>query len=177
MDNAVGDVRAYKFLRPGAVGPFSHVPWPQPARDLPGAWVRGRPNACVSGVHGCTVADLPYWLCEELWEVELADVVERAGRKLIARRGRLVRRVVEWDGGLEAATVFAERASERAQRCPAVEAYARDAEALAPRPGVAGAVALVAVVAAIGEDGPEAREAERAWQAAWLAERYQLRDA
>ena len=64
-------MRAYKFLRPGAVGPFSGHRWPVPAGGDPGAWVEaaGGPALC-RGVHGCRVADLPWWVQEELWEAE-----------------------------------------------------------------------------------------------------------
>jgi hypothetical protein len=162
-------VKAYKALRRGRMAPFSGVAWPEP-----GSWIEGDPNACVSGVHACATADLPYWLCDELWEVELAGDVARGGQKLVAPRGRLVREVDGWDGGLIAATAFAGRVAERVERCPAVAGYAADAAGIAARPGGVAAVAMVAVMAAGVELGEDGRDAERRWQAAFLAERFGL---
>ena len=49
-------VRAYKFLAPGAVGPFSGFAWPT---GTPGPWVEAVPHTCATGVHACLVEDLP----------------------------------------------------------------------------------------------------------------------
>ena len=59
---------AYKFLRAGRVGPFSAFQWPEP--DV---WVRAAPElaACRRGIHACRPSDLPWWLADELWEIEL----------------------------------------------------------------------------------------------------------
>lgn len=162
-------MKAYKALRPGRVAPFSGVTWPEP-----GSWIEGDPNACISGVHACATADLPFWLCDELWEVELAGDVVRAGQKLVAPRGRLVRPIEGWDGGLGAAEAFARRAAERVGRCPAVAEYAADAARIAARPGGVAAVAMVAVVAAGMEQGDAGMDAERVWQAGYLSAAYGL---
>jgi hypothetical protein len=162
-------VKAYKALRPGRVAPFSGVTWPEA-----GSWIEGDPAACVSGIHACATADLPFWLCDELWEVELGGDVVRAGQKLVAPRGRLVRPVDGWNGGRRAAEAFARRAAERVERCPAVADYAADAAGIAARPGGVAAVAMVAVVAAGVELGEEGMDAERRWQAAYLAEAFGL---
>ena len=77
-------MRAYKFLRPGARGPFSGIAWT-------GDWV-----ASEHGVYACTDEHLPLWIWEELWEVELDGAVTRRGHKLHAPHGRLVRRVDGW---------------------------------------------------------------------------------
>jgi hypothetical protein len=92
-------MRAYKFLLPGAIAPFSRHPWPAPAGDAPGGWVErsGDGAVCRGAVHACGAADLPWWLQAELWEVELAEPVEAVRHKLTAARGRLVRRVAGWD--------------------------------------------------------------------------------
>ncbi len=84
----------WKFLRAGSVGPFTRHPWP-----TDGSWVESgtafaRP--CRSGVHACRPADLPYWLSDELWAVELLDPVEDADHKVAATAGRLVERVAGW---------------------------------------------------------------------------------
>src|SRR5690242_18164858 len=105
--------RAYKFLRPGAVAPFTAVPWPQPDGDGPGAWLESAvAEPCRRGVHACTAADLPYWLQDELWEVELDGDVQRVGHKLVARRGRLVRRIADWNE--DAARAFSRDCAGRA---------------------------------------------------------------
>ena len=60
---------AYKFLRSGRIGPFSGYRWPEP-----GAWVDASgTDPCRRGVHACRTADLPWWLADELWEIELVD--------------------------------------------------------------------------------------------------------
>src|SRR6185503_721815 len=84
-------VTAYKFLRKGSIGPFTGFQW------QPGQWVESDAAApCESGVHACRVEDLPFWCNDELWEIELGGDVVGAGRKLVASRGRLVRRVEAW---------------------------------------------------------------------------------
>jgi len=101
-------VIAYKFLRPGAVGPFSGVPWPAPSAGRPGAWVTAdaAPRPCVAGVHACRAGDLSWWLDAELWRIELDGQIVEAPRKLVAQRGRLVERVDAWTAAT--ATAFAE---------------------------------------------------------------------
>src|SRR4051812_50035023 len=91
---------AYKFLRPGAIGPFSGFAWPA------GEWVTAReaPAACRTGVHGCRAADLPWWLQEELWLAEFAGPGAEAARKGVASRARLVGRVGARGGGSPAAS-------------------------------------------------------------------------
>jgi hypothetical protein len=73
---------AYKFVRPGAIGPFSRRVW------TPGEW--------RDGIYASEPRHLPLWIWEELWEVELAGEVTVRGHKLHAPRGRLVRRVEPW---------------------------------------------------------------------------------
>lgn len=91
-------MRAYKFTAGDAVGVFTRFPWPVPAGGNPGAWVNAPAAAqvCEMGVHACRTGDLPYWLGRELWEVELAGDVIEAQHKLVASRGRLVRRIEGW---------------------------------------------------------------------------------
>ena len=85
---------AWKFFAPGAIAPFTGVAWPRP--DARGAgWVRARPKT-GSGVHACALEDLPYWIDQELWIVELEGEVRRARRQLVGARGRLIARVQEW---------------------------------------------------------------------------------
>lgn len=88
---------AWKFLAPGAIGPFSRVAWPTPTGGIPGLWLEAQVHPCASGLHACEAPDLPFWLHAELWEVELEGPVVRAGRKVVAPRGRLIRRIDAWD--------------------------------------------------------------------------------
>ena len=150
-------VRAYKFLRPGAIAPFSHHRWPAPAGDAPGGWVErsGDGEVCRGAVHACRAADLPWWLQAELWEVELAEPVEAVRHKLTAPRGRLVRRVAGWDAAC--ATRFAEACAWRA-RDRAVQAL-EAAGAPAAAGELRGCAALEGVIASAGRLNapPEAR--------------------
>jgi hypothetical protein len=84
---------AYKFLRAGRVGPFSGFRWPQP-----GVWVQAADDLapCRSGIHACRTSDLPWWLGEELWVVELQGNVRLEEHKIVARAGRLRARVERW---------------------------------------------------------------------------------
>jgi hypothetical protein len=92
-----GSVRAYKFLRTGAFAPFARTPAGEPFRWPAATWVSGNgARACASGIHGCAVDQLPFWLNDELWLVELAGEVRREERKLVAGHGRLVERVGAW---------------------------------------------------------------------------------
>jgi hypothetical protein len=83
---------AYKFLRAGRIGPFSGFEWP--AR----AWVRAdhETHACRYGIHACRTQDLPWWLADELWEVELDGPIRIAEHKIIAPAGRLLSRIDRW---------------------------------------------------------------------------------
>lgn len=105
---------AYKFLRPGAVGPFSGFAWPTPADGAPGEWVEASTGGgpCRDGVHACERARLPIWIWEELWQVELDGEVAAVGNKLRAPRGRLVRHIDRW--APEAAKSFARACAQRA---------------------------------------------------------------
>jgi hypothetical protein len=84
---------AYKFLRAGRIGPFSGFRWPEP-----GVWVRaGEDTApCRRGIHACRAQDLPWWLADELWEVELADRLRIDEHKVLAPAGRLHSRIEGW---------------------------------------------------------------------------------
>jgi hypothetical protein len=84
---------AYKFLSSGRLGPFSRFQWPEP-----GMWVNAPPDlqACRSGIHACRTEDLPWWLADELWKVELAGEVRRDEHKIVAATGCLRSRVEAW---------------------------------------------------------------------------------
>lgn len=84
-------MRYWKFLRPGAVSPFAGYIWPV------GEWVTAdASDICRAGFHACRLADLPYWLADEMWEVELGFPVQKSRHKITARSARLISRVVGW---------------------------------------------------------------------------------
>jgi hypothetical protein len=119
---------AYKFLVAGSRGRFSDFEWPQPDGDEPGEWVNtGSVEVCLSGVHACRVTDLLDWIDDELWLVELEGSVTEEGPMVVGERGRLLRRIVEWDA--TAAVAFTEDCAWRA-RGVAVRALRRDGGSL-----------------------------------------------
>jgi hypothetical protein len=182
-------MKAYKFLLPGAVGPFSGHPWPAPEAGRPGPWVDAGAEhlvRCRLAVHACRVAHLPWWIHDELWEVELAEPVRQVGHKLIAPRGRLVRRCDGWDR--EAAERFAGACARRAADWAAQALAAADGRAEEARVSVtmaadaatraaqghAATAAYIAAHAAHQVGGPEAMAEERRRQASWFGERLAL---
>jgi hypothetical protein len=103
---------AYKFLRAERTGPFSGVPWPKP-----GTWVRVPDlETCRRGIHACRKADLPWWLSDELWRIELDGPLRVDDHKVVAPAGRLVSRVADWTPACaqEYADACAWRARDRA---------------------------------------------------------------
>ena len=161
---------AWKFLAPGAMGPFSRVTWPTPAGAAPGPWVEAQVHPCTSGIHACEVSDLPYWLHAELWEIELDGPVSRAGHKIVAPRGRLLRRIEAWDRNSMIA--FCEACTARirdvAARSEGAAEYLVDLEADAHR-SAAATVGYIAAHAIGVVDGAEAAARERAVQAGFLS--------
>jgi hypothetical protein len=163
-------VIAYKFLKPGGVGPFTGFRWPVDR------WVEaGSIETCRGGIHACRVQHLPIWMGAELWEIELAgDVVEKA-RKLVAGRGRLRRRIDEWND--ELLERFGRFCIERTRRgvgfLPVTSGYVVDVErfVVQRRFAIAG---FAAARATEHRDGPAGYDLERSLQAAWLAERLGL---
>lgn len=88
----MGDPVIYwKFLRADRKSPFTGYFWEPKEWSAP-----AKPRPCHAGVHACRIADLPYWLSDELWQVELAPPVMEAHQKVIAARARLVAPVVDW---------------------------------------------------------------------------------
>lgn len=165
----------WKFLAPSAIGPFSRFAWPVPEGKTPGPWVEAQVHPCSTGIHACGAEDLPWWLHAELWEIELEGDVVRAGHKLVAPSGRLVRRVTAWDH--DAMRGFCEdcaiRVRDYASRSKAAAEYLADLEedvahSLAPT------ASDDAARAAVEADGPGAQDAEKAAQARWLARRLEL---
>lgn len=159
---------AYKFLREDGSSVFSQFRWPPP-----GEWVEAAIVPCRSGIHACRPADLPFWVGRTLYEVELDGEIVEEHTKVIAPRGRLLRRIPEWEHTVrdEYTRMCAERAYGLAQE-GRLDAWAGDIEeSLEEGPATLGFMA-----AAIAEQrgGTEAYRAERARQARWLAERLGL---
>jgi hypothetical protein len=163
-------VIAYKFLRSGAVAPFTGFQW------QPGAWVdAGEAEACRRGIHACRVRDLPVWLGAELWAVELAGDILEQDRKLVATRGRLGRRIDAWNAELahEFGRFCARRTRERVGSIPLLSGFVADIDHFVAhgRIPIAG---FAAARAAELRDGAAAYERERLTQAVWLADRLGL---
>jgi hypothetical protein len=167
-------MNAYKFLRPDGTGIFSDFRWPLP-NGGPGPWVDARVDPCKSGIHACRPSDLPLWVGRVLYEVELAgDIVEQR-TKLVASRGRLLRRVEAWDDELRDTytRMCADRAHELAL---GVSPPLADWDAVV-EPSIPEGPALLGFVAArIAEEisGTEAYHAERKRQTDWLVEQLGL---
>ena len=166
---------AYKFLRADGSSVFTGYAWPLPASG-PGAWVEAPLDPCRSGIHACRLGDLPYWAGRVLYEVELDGELREEPKKVVATRGRLVRRITAWDERRDAYTrMCADRAHELVQAAgPGFAQWDTVVEPSIPE----GPALLGFVAARIAEEiggGPEAYSAERARQAEWLAERLELR--
>jgi hypothetical protein len=121
---------AYKFLATGRIGPFSEFQWPEP-----GVLVRAADGVttCRSGIHACRTRDLPWWLADELWEVELDGPVEVEEHKIVAPAGRLRSQVEGWTPACaqDYADTCAWRSRDRAVQALARAGHSREAELLA----------------------------------------------
>jgi hypothetical protein len=90
-------VIAYKFLRTGAIGPFSGFRW------KPGEWIHAVRAREGWGIHACRLQDLSWWINAELWRVELDGAVHERATQIEAERGRLRDRLHEWNDKARAA--------------------------------------------------------------------------
>jgi hypothetical protein len=167
-------VIAYKFLRPDGTGVFTGFRWPLPDGG-PGGWVDASVEPCRSGIHACRAADLPLWAGRALYEVELAGEIVEQPMKLVASRGRLLRRVDTWDDRLRDAytRMCADRAHELARSAPSLAQWEAAIEPSVPE----GPALLGFMAARIAEEisGIDAYHAERARQSDWLVRRLGLR--
>jgi hypothetical protein len=165
-------VIGYKFLRADGTSVFTGFRWPLP-NGRPGAWVEARPDPCLSGVHACRRADLPLWVGRTLYEIELDGEILEEPMKVVATRGRLLRRIEAWDDALrdEYTRMCADRAHELARGASLDEWDAIIEPSVPEGPALLGFVA-----ARIAEEisGPDAYRAERRRQADWLADRLGL---
>jgi hypothetical protein len=92
-------VLAYAFLAEGAVEPLSGFAWPTPPEGEPGAWVDAD-TAPREALRGYLSGDLPYWLDDELWNIELEGAAAERPHLLLAERGRLLGQVDAWGSPL-----------------------------------------------------------------------------
>jgi hypothetical protein len=165
-----GELIAYKFLTTGSRGRFTGFAW------TADTWVEAdAADPCRTGVHACRVRDLPLWLDEELWEIELAGDVVEGDRKIVAARGRLTKRIERWTPELarEFGRFCAQRTRERVGYVPVLSGFVYDVERFVAQDRIAIA-GFAAARAAELRDGPSAYQAERDAQASWLADRLGL---
>jgi hypothetical protein len=163
-------VKAFKFLLPDRVAPFTGFRWPVDE------WVEsGGEAACAAGIHACDAKHLSFWLLDELWEIELGESVARGRHKLVARSGRLVRRVESWDAqaGEEFSAACVERLRQVAASRPEASGYLADLAGWAPHVRPA-AVASLAARAFEAVENRKGYDDERAAQSAWLVGRLGL---
>lgn len=184
-------VLAYGFTGTGGRDLFDGAVWATPAGDRPGAWATVAPGSPLRGrVRAHRASGLPYAIDDALWVVELDGDVREETRLLSAERGRLVRRIVDWDHAC--ATAFAcgceRRAAERVAALPAgadrdladgfrddLRRYVRESYSPASAAGTAAYIGARIAGIAAGPGGYDAGAGqERAAQAAWLADRLHL---
>jgi hypothetical protein len=192
-------VIAFKFLCEHAVSPFTGFRWP-----APGEWVSAPADRIAAWVYACRPDDLPHWLSDELWRIDLEEPVRQARYQIASPRARLVERVTAWDPAMAQgyATACALRARDlalpnlapalrdvlaRATELEAIAAAARqdgrrsqaaalvaDAAENALHGGPATTSYIAAVLASSVGGGLSAFEDERGWQARWLGKRLGL---
>jgi hypothetical protein len=159
-------VIAFKFLRAGAVGPFTRFQWPATG------WVEAPQAREGYGVHACRASDLAWWISDELWRVELDGPAYERETQIEARRGRLLDRVAAWDAAARAefglACVFQARdvaaAALRELRFPAIADRLAAARTLQELAATAGSIEAPAGFA--GEMFGYARDASLAYSTA-----------
>ena len=168
---------AYKFLHADGTTIFSDFRWPLPRGGRPGEWIEAPVDPCRSGVHACRWIDLPYWVGPALYEVELSGEIVEQRSKVVASRGRILRRIGGWDDATrdEYTPMCADRAHELARRAKRpLQDWAEDAQAAVPE----GPALLGFIAARIAEevDGLEGYHRERQAQARWLVDRLGLEE-
>jgi hypothetical protein len=157
---------AYKFLGAGRVGRFTGFRWE------PDTWVEASAAAaCRNGIHACRIRDLPIWLDDELWQIELAGDVVTGDRKIVAPRGRLTLQIEGWTPELahEFGRFCTRRTRERVGFLPVLSGFVSDVERFVSQNRIAIA-GFAAARAAELRDGPAGYESERDAQAWWLAQ-------
>lgn len=166
-------MKAYKFLTLNGLGPFSRFRWPLP-EDGPGDWISAEVATCRSGIHACRAHDLPYWLGAVMYEVELDGRVVEQPLKLVAPRGRLMRRVDSWDDSVReeyGRMCFARAHDLVAESAGALQDWAPSAEIAFSECARLGFIA--AMMAELNK-GIDAHLEERRRQSEWLVEHLAL---
>ena len=161
---------AYKFLKRGAVGPFTGFRW------QPGVWLEAdHARSCREGIHACRARHLPIWLGPELWEIELGGDVFEGERKLVATRGRLTKRIDRWTPELsfEFGRFCAQRTRQRVGFLPFLSGFVSDVDRFVAQNRIAIA-GFAAARAAELRDGRAAYDRDRLVQATWLADKLGL---
>ena len=165
---------AYKFLRPDGTSVFSGYRWHLPDGG-PTDWVDARVDPCHSGIHACRPSDLPLWAGRVLYEIELDGEIVEQRSKVVASRGRLLRRIEAWDDELR--ETYTRMCADRAHELVASVSPPLEDWDMVVEPSIPEGPALLGFVAArIAEEisGPAAYRAERARQTEWLVERLGL---
>jgi hypothetical protein len=124
-------VFAYAFLAKGAVEPLSGFVWHAGEDRERGAWVEAD-TAPTEALRGYPARDLPYWLDDELWNIELAGTLAERDHLLIAERARLLGRIDAWTDRLawELVTACARRVAREAAAALRDDGRADSAERL-----------------------------------------------
>jgi hypothetical protein len=165
-------MRAYKFLTADGLGMFSGFAWPLPNGGI-GEWVESEIEPCRSGIHACRRGDLPYWIAPALYELELDGPVDEQAIKVVAKRGRLIRRIDAWNP--TAREAYGRMCIARAHDLVATAPERLDG--WAPSPDIAPESARVGYIAArIAEElgGVKAYLEERSRQSEWLVAQLEL---
>jgi hypothetical protein len=181
-------VIAYKFLKTGAVGLVTGFQWPTPRGEAPGEWVeaRGPVCECDCGIHVCRPGDLPYWMFDELWAIEVDGELTEGLDMLIAPRGRLLGMLSGWSASSRTRLIEAclDRMAEHIASVPAerrthAEALMRhmDGYLRAGWTQLAALCSAMAIASTVDAPPGTAEEKaatrgvyrqERAWQAEWM---------
>lgn len=145
---------------------FSGFRWPLP-NGAPGRWVESEAEPCRAGIHACRRFDLPYWLAPVLYEIEPDGPVDEQPLKVVAPRGRPLRRIDAWNA--ETRDAYSRMCVARAAELTAdgLEPWAPTREDVEAGPALLGFM-----TARIAEQrgGAEAYAGERMRQSTWLAE-------
>lgn len=166
-------MKAYKFLLPEGLGVFSRFAWPLPNGE-PADWVESEVRPCRRGIHACRPIDLPYWVTPALYEIELDGPIEEQEVKVVAPRGRLVRRIDAWNADMRES--YGRRCFARAHELAAAAEGRLDGWAPSSEIALTESARLGFIAAAIAEqlDGFDGHLQERGRQSTWLVEHLQL---
>jgi hypothetical protein len=178
-------VIAFKFLGPGRTSLFTGFEWPAEGGAMSTA--AGPIEPCRRGFHVCRAAQLPYWIGEALWVVQIGGTIVEGRDAVVASRARLLREVTAWREGRasEMAAACVERAAAivaaaRARPRHAARGFLAEADSFARAGEVAAAAHSAACAVASlapATNQHRAYRRERAWQARWLSLSLGLEDA